>query len=310
MLNPSTTEELPSQPIGQSQVERFRERLKLIEARVQKQSQEEKLNQVRALLREEATQILLPALQDAIVQMTVQVLPDPRLAESIERTSLEMTRMNAQVQDLADVQRKAGESARDATEKLTSTMEAMFAATTEEVTSQQSKAAEELLREQRLLSRKQRVWSLAAAGVSLAMLLLLGTATVVWWRWDQKSKLGAELLELQKQCQTLQQEAQRLAAESRDAAAAKVAAGEDLDRLRAEETTARLKIREAAETIAAVDQARTRAQDDIRRLQEIQEKNRFKLIPGTDGAVFVEVLQGSRPFTYQGKHYMRVQDAP
>jgi hypothetical protein len=309
MLNPSMTEGLPSHPSGQSQVERFRERLKLIEARVQKQSQEEKLNQVRALLREEATQILLPALQDAIVQMTVQVLPDPRLAESIERTSLEMTRMNAQVQDLADVQRKAGESARDATEKLTSTMEAMFAATTEEVTSQQSKAAEELLREQRLLGRKQRVWSLAAAGVSLAMLLILGTATVVWWRWDQKSKLGAELLELQKQCQTLRQEAERLAGESRDAVTAKAVAGEDLERLRTEETTARLKIREAAETIAAVDQARTRAQDDIRRLQEIQERNRFKLIPGTDGAVFVEVQQGSRPFTYQGKHYMRVQDA-
>ncbi|MDX2185760.1 MAG: hypothetical protein SFV32_02410 [Opitutaceae bacterium] len=310
MLNPSTIEELPSQTLTSSQVQRFRERLKLIETKVQKQSQEEKLNQVRALLREEATQILLPALQDAIVQMTVQVLPDPRLGDCIEKTSQEVSRVSEQVRTLAEVQRKAGESAKDATEKLASTMEAMFAATTEEVSAQHAKTAEELLREQRVLSRKQRFWSVAAAGLSAVLILLMATGALLLWQSDQKTKLGSELAELRQQKEQLVKQREQIAEETRSMEKNQSIASEALVRLRSEETAARLKIREAAETIASVDQARAKVQEDMKRLQEIQETNRFKLLPGTEGAVFVEVPTGTRPFAFQGKSYVRLVDKP
>lgn len=308
MLNQSLNEELPGVTMAPTQVERFRERLKLIEARVQRQSQEEKLNQVRALLREEATQILLPALQDAMAQMTLQVLPDPKIAQSIERTSSEVGRLADSMGSIAEAQRAADQSAREATEKMAATMEAMFAATTEEVTGVQTKAAEALLREQRILAQRQRFWTLASAGLGLAVILALGLGVVTWWRWDQRNHLGSELSKLTEERRLLVDETTRVQRELQEQQSAKDSLEAQVEKLRAEETTVRLKIKESAETVSAVDQARAKSQEDIRRLQEIQERNRFKLVPGTEGAVFVEVPVGAKPFLYQGRNYVRVQD--
>lgn len=308
MLNQSLTEELPGTNIAPAQVERFRERLKLIEARVQKQSQEEKLNQVRALLREEATQILLPALQDAMAQMTLQVLPDPRLAQSIERTSQEMVRMADSMGTLSEAQRLADKNAREATERMAATMEAMFAATTEEVTGAQTRAAEALMREQQTLARRQRFWTFTSAGMGLMVVVTLGLGTLTWWRWDQKARLGAELSRLAQDHSALQNQTQVLAKEVVEQQSLKDSLEEAVEHLRAEEVAVRLKIRESAETVTAIDQAREKTQADIRRLQEIQERNRFKLVPGTEGAIFVEVQAGAKPFVYEGKNYVRVRD--
>lgn len=301
-------EELPSPAERTSQMERFRARLKLIESRVQQQSQEEKLNQVRALLREEATQILLPALQDAMAQMTLQVLPDPRLGESIERTNQEVAALAASMGHLGEAQRKAEKSAREATERLASTMEAMFAATTEEVTGGQQKAAEDLMRAHRRESQRQRFWTLASIGMSAVVMLAIAFGLLTWWRLDQKSRLGAELESLNQERGQLATTLASLKEEVRLMAEAKTELESRIDLLQREETGVRVKIRESAETVSAVDQARAKVQEDIRRLQEIQEKNRFKLLPGAEGAVFVEVGTGAKPFVYQGKTYIRLEE--
>ncbi len=295
---------------NESQVEKFRERLRLIEARVQKQSQEEKLNQVRALLREEATQILLPALQDAMAQMTLQVLPDPRLTQSLEKTQAEVGRLATGMAKLTDAQIKADQSAREATERMASTMEAMFAATAEEVQAQQNKATEDLLREQRHLGRRQRFWTLASAGVVLLVMMGVGAGGLAWWRWDQRTRLGEQLSQLKEE---VAQTESRLA--SQQAALAQVEQGratalEEMEALRTEETLIRVQLKDAAETVTAITQARTRAQEDVRKLQQIQEANRFKLLPGNRGAVFVEIPAEAEPFLYQGKSYIKVAEAP
>jgi hypothetical protein len=310
MLNQSMVEEVASPPESASQVEKFRERLRLIEARVQKQSQEEKLNQVRALLREEATQILLPALQDAMAQMTLQVLPDPKLAERVERTQVDVGRLIEGVGALSEAQRRADLSAREATAKMASTMEAMFAATTEEVNQQQLRTTEELLREQRVLSRRQRVWTLVSSGV----IVLIGTGVIMgavtWWRWDQRLRLGEQLAQLKDQAVDAQASLKKLTEDQSVVLAERVRIAEEVEGLRAEEAAVRLQIRESAETMATINQSRAKAQEDIRRLQTIQEQNRFKLIPGNKGAVFVEIEAEAQPFQYQGRNYVRVSELP
>jgi hypothetical protein len=280
----------------------------LIEEKVARQSQEEKLNQVRLVLREEATQILLPALQDAMAQMTLQLMPDPKLTRAVEHTSAQVGRLADNMSQLAEAQKQAEQTAKDTTEKIAVAMDQMVTETVQAVTTSNTRTAEDLLREQKVMARKQRFWTFATMGL-VTLIMIVGTLGIVGYlRWEQRAKLGSEIAELQQQRQKEQKELEQLRQDALDAKTQHEVQLAEVEKLRADEIATRLQIKQSADTVTAVNQARTQAQSDIRKLQEIEEKNRFKLLQGQEGAVFVEVPSSAKPFAYQGKNYIKVQD--
>lgn len=298
----------PLSPQQNAQIERVRERLKLIDIQVAKQSQEEKLNQMRMVLREETAAILLPAIQDAMAQMTLQMLPDPKLAQAVERNSADLGRLAEGVSQLTDMQAKMEKATRDAAQKAAESMEQLAAVTIEEVSKNNSRSAEELLREQQTMAKRQRFWTAATLGL-VTLVMLAGTLGVVaYLRWEQKSELGSEIIRLQQEKEKAQQETSAILQTSAEEKARHDAMLAEVERLRAEETQIRLQIKNSADTVTAMNQVRSKAQEDVGVLQDIQEKNRFKLLQGQGRAVFVEVPDNARTFQYQGKTYIKVND--
>lgn len=291
-----------------AQIERVRERLKLIDIQVAKQSQEEKLNQMRMVLREETAAILLPAIQDAMAQMTLQMLPDPKLAQAVERNSADLGRLAEGVGQLTDMQAKMEKATRDAAQKAADSMEQLAAVTIEEISKNNSRSAEDLLREQRTMAKRQRFWTAATMGV-VTLVMLAGTlGLVAYLRWEQKSNLSSEIARLQQEKGKAQAETELALKMSAEEKAQRDAMQAEVERLRAEETQVRLQIKNSAETVTAMNQVRAKAQEDVGKLQDIQEKNRFKLLQGQGKSVFVEVPEAAKTFQYQGKTYIKVQD--
>jgi hypothetical protein len=295
-------------PANAASLERIRTRIKLIEEKVARQSQEEKLNQVRLVLREEATQILLPALQDAMAQMTLQLMPDPKIARAMENANTQMGRLADNVSQLAEAQKQAEQTAKDTTERIAVAMDQMVTETVQAVTVSNTRTAEDLLREQKTMARKQRFWTLATMGLVTLLMITATLGIVGYLRWEERAKLGSEIAQLREERAKELREMQRARDESQEAKVQKEAQLAEVEKLRAEETATRLQIKQSADTVTAVNQARAQAQADIRKLQEIQEKNRFKLLQGQEGSIFVEVPLNSKPFAYQGKTYVKVQD--
>ena len=305
---PSSNSNNPLSAQQNAQIERVRERLKLIDIQVAKQSQEEKLNQMRMVLREETAAILLPAIQDAMAQMTLQMLPDPRLAQAVERNSADLGRLAEGVGQLTDMQAKMEKATRDAAQKAADSMEQLAAVTIEEISKNNSRSAEDLLREQRIMAKRQRFWTVATLGV-VTLLMLAGTlGLVAYLRWEQKSKLGSEIAQLRQEKEKAQAETENAVRMSAEEKVQRDSMQAEVERLRAEETQIRLQIKNAAETVTAMSQVRAKAQEDVGKLQDIQEKNRFKLLQGQGKAVFVEVPETAKTFQYQGKTYIKVQD--
>ena len=305
---PSSNSNNPLSAQQNAQIERVRERLKLIDIQVAKQSQEEKLNQMRMVLREETAAILLPAIQDAMAQMTLQMLPDPRLAQAVERNSADLGRLAEGVGQLTDMQAKMEKATRDAAQKAADSMEQLAAVTIEEISKNNSRSAEDLLREQRIMAKRQRFWTVATLGV-VTLLMLAGTlGLIAYLRWEQKSKLGSEIAQLRQEKEKAQAETENAVRMSAEEKVQRDSMQAEVERLRAEETQIRLQIKNAAETVTAMSQVRAKAQEDVGKLQDIQEKNRFKLLQGQGKAVFVEVPETAKTFQYQGKTYIKVQD--
>jgi uncharacterized membrane protein YidH (DUF202 family) len=308
---PSTQSSNSNSPVPtpvNSQIERVRERLKLIDMQVAKQSQEEKLNQMRMVLREETAAILLPAIQDAMAQMTLQMIPDPRLTQAVERNSADLGRLAEGVGQLTSMQEKMEQATRAAAKSAADSLEQLAAVTIEEVSKNNTRSADELLREQRTMAKRQRFWTVATMGV-VTLVMLTGTLGVVaYLRWEQKSRLSSEINQLQMDKAKSQQETDEVLRSNADAKTRHEAILAEVDQLRAEETRIRLQIKNSTETVSAMDQVRAKAQDDVGKLQDIQEKNRFKLLQGQGKAIFVEVPENSKAFQYQGKTYIKVQE--
>jgi len=305
---PPTNTNNPFSAQQTSQIERVRERLKLIDTQVAKQSQEEKLNQMRMVLREETAAILLPAIQDAMAQMTLQMMPDPRLSQALERNSATLGKLADGVGQLTDMQSKMERATRDAAQRAADSMEQLAAVTIEEISKNNSKSAEELLREQRTMAKRQRFWTVATMGV-VTLVMVAGTLGVVaYLRWEQKSKLSTEISLLQAEQAKAQKETEEAVRTNAEARAHKDSTLAEVERLKAEETQIRLQIKTSTDTVTAMDQVRAKAQEDVGKLQDIQEKNRFKLLQGQGKAIFVEIPDSSKPFNYQGKNYIKVQE--
>lgn len=81
-----------------------------------------------------------------------------------------------------------------------------------------------------------------------------------------------------------------------------------MDQLGAQEEKLRLSVRQLAEATDAISQTRRATEEDIKRLQQVAEKFRFKLVPGQNGAVFVETPADAVPFTHDGKTYVKVKE--
>lgn len=306
--SPQSNSNNPMSTQQNAQIERVRERLKLIDIQVAKQSQEEKLNQMRMVLREETAAILLPAIQDAMAQMTLQMLPDPKLAQAVERNSADLGRLAEGVGQLTDMQAKMEKATRDAAQKAADSMEQLAAVTIEEISKNNSRSAEDLLREQRTMAKRQRFWTAATMGV-VTLVMLAGTlGLVAYLRWEQKSNLSSEIARLQQEKGKAQAETELALKMSAEEKAQRDAMQAEVERLRAEETQVRLQIKNSAETVTAMNQVRAKAQEDVGKLQDIQEKNRFKLLQGQGKSVFVEVPEAAKTFQYQGKTYIKVQD--
>lgn len=298
----------PLSPQQNAQIERVRERLKLIDIQVAKQSQEEKLNQMRMVLREETAAILLPAIQDAMAQMTLQMLPDPKLAQAVERNSADLGRLAEGVSQLSDMQAKMEKATRDAAQKAADSMEQLAAVTIEEISKNNSRSAEELIREQRLMAKRHRFWTTATMGVVTLVMLIGSLGLVAYLRWEQKAKLGTEISRLQIEKEKARIDAEEATRQGAEEKARRDALLAEVERLKSDETHIRLQIKNSAETVTAMNQVRAKAQEDVGKLQDIQEKNRFKLLQGQGRSVFVEVPEAAKTFQYQGKTYIKVQD--
>jgi hypothetical protein len=143
----------------------------------------------------------------------------------------------------------------------------------------------------------------------VTLVMIAGTLGIVgYFRWEQKSKLSSEITQLQQESSKARKEADDVIRLNEETKLKRDALFADVEKLKSEETQVRLQVKNSTDTITAMDQVRTKAQEDVGKLQDIQEKNRFKLLQGQGKAIFVEIPENSKPFTYQGKNYIKVQE--
>jgi hypothetical protein len=72
-------------------------------------------------------------------------------------------------------------------------------------------------------------------------------------------------------------------------------------------TRTRAEIREMSESLTALSLSRRQAQEEIGRLQQLQQMFQFRLLEGKDSQVFVQVPEQAEPFqTPDGKKYIAV----
>lgn len=286
--------------------ERLREKLKVIDANVEKSAQAEKMQQLRLMVHEETKAILIPALQESLAEFTLQFIPDPRLATSIERTAQEMERVNENMATLAEAQQKAVDQAKKTTDAIVGAMEEMVTETVTAVSNHGKMSTDELLTQQRLMAKRQRFWTVMTMSIVCLVVVVGSLGVVGYLRWEQRTKLGSEIASLRMDRQKAQTEAEQANKQLIDLKTQRDSFATEIDKLKSDETAVRLQIKQAADSAAAVAQVRSQAQSDIRKMQQIQEQNRFKLLEGQGGNVFVEIPTESKAFTYQGKTYIKV----
>lgn len=102
----------------------------------------------------------------------------------------------------------------------------------------------------------------------------------------QKNALGAEVTALQDQ---------------------KAAIQKDIDLLKTQKQATETEARQSTASQAALLANINALQQNISRLQELQEQFRFKLVKGETGGVFVEIPAEAQPFKYQDKTFIQVK---
>ena len=68
-----------------------------------------------------------------------------------------------------------------------------------------------------------------------------------------------------------------------------------------------VELNKSAEAQRALAANMNSLEQQLKRLQQLQEQFRFKLVRGEQGGAYVEVPTNSKPFSYGGKEYIQVK---
>ncbi len=112
--------------------------------------------------------------------------------------------------------------------------------------------------------------------------------------------------EVRAQKTQVQQKAQ-LTAEVQTLTEAKAALDEELKAKTAQQQVLTVELNKSAEAQRSLAANMNSLEQQLRRLQQLQEQYRFKMVRGEQGGAYVEVPADAKPFSYGGKQYVQVK---
>ena len=135
---------------------------------------------------------------------------------------------------------------------------------------------------------------LLLCGGGLAALHFLGGFNLI-----SASEVNAQKVQVQQKAQ--------LMAEVQQLNEAKVALDNELKAKTAQQQVLTVELNKSAEAQRALAANMKSLEQQLKRLQQLQEQFRFKLVRGEQGGAYVEVPTNSKPFSYGGKEYIQVK---
>lgn len=181
-------------------------------------------------------------------------------------------------------------------------------ATLDEIASSQSTLVSEVTRTQTTLLKKGRHQLLLSLGLAMSVVIAAAILIPHSLQHNRRTELSTEIQRLNVEKDSALKTAAQAAQESAVAREHLLSLKVEIERISQQRAELLLALQQSTEMLEALGAAKALAQTELLKLQALQEKFRFKLLPGQGGSVFVETPSNALPFRYQGKTY--VEAAP